>query len=55
VAKYLFVLDSKIDAPYVLLSTIYSTTDRWDDLFKLGKMMNKGLEKSLGCNWITVE
>jgi hypothetical protein len=55
VAKYLFELDPKIDAPYVLLSNIYSAAGRWDDIDKVRKMMrDRGVQKTPGCSWIEI-
>lgn len=53
VAKLLLDLDCQNSGAYLLLSSIYSTTGRWDDATKLKSMIKeKGLVKSPGCSWI---
>eukprot|EP01018_Ginkgo_biloba_P034609 Gb_05162 [translate_table: standard] len=55
VAKRLFELDAKNAAPYVLLSNIYATAGRWDDIEKVRKMMkDRGVKKKPGCSWIGI-
>ena len=54
-AEHLFELDPKNFSTYVLLSNIYATTDRWDDIEKVRKMMkNRELKKKPGYSWIEV-
>ncbi|XP_057852255.2 pentatricopeptide repeat-containing protein At3g12770 [Cryptomeria japonica] len=56
VAKLLLELDSQNSGAYLLLSSIYSTTGRWDDATKLKSMIKeKGLVKSPGCSWIAIK
>eukprot|EP01018_Ginkgo_biloba_P001353 Gb_22629 [translate_table: standard] len=54
-AERLFELDSKNDAPYVLLSNIYAEAGRWDDIERVRKMMkDRRVKKKPGCSWIEV-
>jgi hypothetical protein len=56
VAERLVELEPTYAGNYVLLSNIYASSGRWDDVFKLRKMMNnRGVKKSPGCSWIEVE
>eukprot|EP01018_Ginkgo_biloba_P034623 Gb_37261 [translate_table: standard] len=55
VAESLFKLDPKNAAPYVVLSNIYATAGRWDDIEKVRKMMkDRRVKKNPGCSWIEV-
>eukprot|EP01018_Ginkgo_biloba_P002781 Gb_22740 [translate_table: standard] len=55
VADHLFELDPKNAAPYVLLSNIYATAGRWDDIEKVRTMMKvRKVKKTAGCSWIEV-
>jgi hypothetical protein len=54
-AKRLFELDSKDATPYVLLSNIYASAGRWNDIEKLREMMiERKVKKNPGCSWIEV-
>ncbi|XP_057837442.2 pentatricopeptide repeat-containing protein At5g15300 [Cryptomeria japonica] len=54
-ARQLFDLNSKNTAPYVLLSNIYASAGRWDNLKNVRKMMiDKKVQKSPGCSWIVI-
>jgi pentatricopeptide repeat protein len=56
VAKELFKLEPQNSAAYVLLSNIYATTGRWDDVTKVRFMMkNIGVQKEAGCSWIEIK
>eukprot|EP01018_Ginkgo_biloba_P015526 Gb_39725 [translate_table: standard] len=56
VAKHLFELEPEYDGNYVLLSNIYASAGRWDNVEKLRTMMNdKGIRKKPGCSWIEIE
>eukprot|EP01018_Ginkgo_biloba_P033709 Gb_29557 [translate_table: standard] len=55
VAEYLFELEPENAAPYVLLSNIYATASRWNDIEKVRKMMNdRRVKNKPGCSWIEV-
>lgn len=52
---YVSRLDPHNGAPYVLLSNIYATHGRWDDVKTLRKLMLKrGVQKRPGCSMIEV-
>eukprot|EP01018_Ginkgo_biloba_P024054 Gb_37629 [translate_table: standard] len=54
-AEHLFELEPINAAPYVLLSNIYATSGRWDDIEKVRKMMKlRRVKKKPGCSWIEV-
>jgi len=56
VAERLFVLEPQNAGNYVLLSNIYATAGRGDDVAKIRKMMrDRGLIKNPGCSWIEVD
>ncbi|XP_057830652.2 pentatricopeptide repeat-containing protein At2g35030, mitochondrial [Cryptomeria japonica] len=56
VAKHLFMLEPENPAAYVLLSNIYATTGRWNDVNKVRFMMvNRGIQKLAGCSWIEIK
>ncbi|KAI3693762.1 hypothetical protein L1987_76714 [Smallanthus sonchifolius] len=53
VAKRLIELEPKDVGPYVLLSNIYATAERWDDVEKVREMlMKKGLQKLVGSSLV---
>ncbi|KAF5205488.1 Pentatricopeptide repeat-containing protein [Thalictrum thalictroides] len=53
VATNLLELEPENGAVYVLLSNIYATCNRWDDLRKIRKIMtDKGIKKTPGCSLI---
>eukprot|EP01018_Ginkgo_biloba_P025502 Gb_26010 [translate_table: standard] len=52
-AKQLFKLEPQCAGPYVLLSNIYASAGRWDDVTEVRNMMkDKGVKKEPGCSWI---
>lgn len=56
VAERLFVLEPQNAGNYVLMSNIYATAGRGDDVAKIRKMMrDRGLIKNPGCSWIEVD
>eukprot|EP01018_Ginkgo_biloba_P001596 Gb_35886 [translate_table: standard] len=55
VAEHLFELDPQNATPYVLLSNIYASAGRWDDIEMVRKMMkDRRVRKKPGCSWIDV-
>lgn len=55
VAERLFELYPDHHAPYILLSNIYASAGRWDDIQKIRKVMrHNGIKKTPGCSWIEV-
>ena len=55
-ADRLFELVPQHDGTYVLLSNMFATAGRWDDVAKVRKLMrDKGVKKEPGCSWIEVE
>ncbi|KAK4858242.1 hypothetical protein QYF36_013202 [Acer negundo] len=55
-AQELIRLDPKSSSPYVLLSNIYSSLGRWDDLRAIRELMNKNhVTKDPGYSWIEYE
>eukprot|EP01018_Ginkgo_biloba_P017187 Gb_23320 [translate_table: standard] len=56
VSEHLLELEPDNAGNYVLLSNIYATAGRWDDVAKVRTMlMYRGLKKSPGCSWIEIE
>jgi pentatricopeptide repeat protein len=56
VAKLLIELDPRNSGTYILLSSIYATAKRWDDVAKVrSKLKESGLEKSPGRSWIVLK
>ncbi|XP_043693390.1 pentatricopeptide repeat-containing protein At1g25360 [Telopea speciosissima] len=54
-AERLFELMPKHDGTYVLLSNMYATVGRWDDVAKVRKVMrDRGVKKEPGCSWVEV-
>ncbi|KAK3183607.1 hypothetical protein Dsin_030893 [Dipteronia sinensis] len=54
--KKLLKLVDKNSSAYVLLSNIYASAGRWDDVMNVRRLMKKnGLKKSGGCSWIEVK
>jgi pentatricopeptide repeat protein len=44
------------DGTYVLLSNMYATAGRWNDVAKVRKLMrDRGIKKEPGCSWTEVE
>eukprot|EP01018_Ginkgo_biloba_P030315 Gb_23089 [translate_table: standard] len=55
VAEHLLKLEPEDAGYYVLLSNIYASAGRWDDVAKVRKMMtDRGLKKDPGYSWIEV-
>lgn len=55
VADHLFESNSEVAAHYVLLSNIYATAGRWDDVEKVRELMkDKRVKKMPGRSWIEV-
>ncbi|KAG6695783.1 hypothetical protein I3842_09G114900 [Carya illinoinensis] len=52
-ANHLFELEPNRIGNYILLSNIYASAGRWDDVSSLRKLMRKkGLKKNPGCSWV---
>ena len=52
-ASHLFELEPNGIGNYILLSNIYASAGRWDDVSKVRKLMRaKGLKKNPGCSWV---
>ncbi|KAB1203733.1 hypothetical protein CJ030_MR8G011205 [Morella rubra] len=55
-AEKLFELMPQHDGTYVLLSNMYATAGRWNDVAKVRKSMrDRGIKKEPGCSWVEVE
>ncbi|XP_044467715.1 pentatricopeptide repeat-containing protein At1g25360 [Mangifera indica] len=55
-AEQLFELMPQHDGTYVLLSNMYATLQKWDDVAKVRKLMrDRGIKKEPACSWIEVE
>ncbi|KAE8649658.1 pentatricopeptide repeat-containing protein At1g56690, mitochondrial [Cucumis sativus] len=55
-AKKLLVLEPKNAGPFILLSNIYASQGRWDDVAELRRnMRDRRVSKYPGCSWIVVE
>ncbi|XP_017974316.1 PREDICTED: pentatricopeptide repeat-containing protein At1g25360 isoform X2 [Theobroma cacao] len=55
-AERLIELMPQHDGSYVLLSNMYATAGRWDDVAKTRKLMrDRGVHKEPGCSWVEVE
>eukprot|EP01018_Ginkgo_biloba_P028329 Gb_03597 [translate_table: standard] len=55
-AEHLFELEPENAGNYVLLSNIYASSGRWDEMANVRKMMkDRGLKKRPGCSWIEIE
>ncbi|XP_043720107.1 pentatricopeptide repeat-containing protein At1g56690, mitochondrial-like isoform X1 [Telopea speciosissima] len=55
-AKKLLLLEPKNAGPYILLSNIYASKGRWEDVVDLRKVMRaRNISKSPGCSWIEAE
>lgn len=56
VAESLFELEPRNATRYVLLSNIYASAGRWDDVAKVRKVIEEGvLIKEPGCSWIEIK
>jgi pentatricopeptide repeat protein len=54
-AGHIFELNPEIATPYVLLSNMYATSGRWDEIENVRKSMkDRGVKKLPGCSWIEV-
>ncbi|KAJ0983156.1 hypothetical protein J5N97_011411 [Dioscorea zingiberensis] len=55
-AFMLFELEPNNAANYVILSNIYASVERWDDVGKVRQLMaSKRLSKNSGCSWIEIK
>ncbi|XXG57192.1 hypothetical protein AAC387_Pa03g4412 [Persea americana] len=55
-AEKLFELVPHMDSTYILLSNIYASVGRWDDVVKVRAMMSShGVKKEPGCSWIDID
>lgn len=55
-AERLIQLLPQHDGSYVLLSNMYATAGRWDDMANVRKLMrDRGVRKEPGCSWVEVE
>ncbi|KAF8043106.1 hypothetical protein BT93_A1451 [Corymbia citriodora subsp. variegata] len=55
-AKKLLELEPENAGPYILLSNIYASKGKWNDVADLRrKMRSRSVSKSPGCSWIEVE
>lgn len=56
VAKQLFELEPNNAGNYVMLSNMYASAGRWEDVKNLREVMEKkGIRKEVGCSWIQIE
>lgn len=54
-ASKLFGIEPKNAANYVILSNIYASSGRWDDVRRVRRLMSeRGLSKETGCSWIEI-
>ncbi|XP_059637116.1 pentatricopeptide repeat-containing protein At1g20230 [Cornus florida] len=55
-AKELFVLEPGNPGNYIILSNIYASNGKWNEVDKVRyRMKNMGLRKNPGCSWIEVK
>lgn len=55
-ARWVFDLEPHGTAAYILLSNIYASIGRWNDVTRIRKMMkDRGIVKMPGCSWITLK
>uniref|UniRef100_A0A7N1A2T3 DYW domain-containing protein n=1 Tax=Kalanchoe fedtschenkoi TaxID=63787 RepID=A0A7N1A2T3_KALFE len=55
-AENLFQLVPSMESTYILLSNIYASRGRWDDVRDLRVLMSsQGIKKEPGCSWVEVE
>ncbi|KAK2990430.1 hypothetical protein RJ640_011178 [Escallonia rubra] len=55
-ANYLFELEPNGIGNYILLSNIYASAGRWEDVIRVRKLMRvKGLKKIPACSWVEGE
>nr|XP_010920030.1 pentatricopeptide repeat-containing protein At5g27110 [Elaeis guineensis] len=56
VARLLVEMDPDDHSTYIVLSNMYASAGRWDDVRKLRAMIrDRGLKKKPGCSWIEIE
>lgn len=54
-AKRLFDLTPEVDSNYILLSNIFASKGRWDDVKNVRTLMSKrGVKKEPGCSWVEI-
>ncbi|KAK9944431.1 hypothetical protein M0R45_010001 [Rubus argutus] len=54
-AKQILKMDPDDAGTYILLSNLYATSQRWDDVAEVRKSMRaRGITKEPGCSWIEV-
>ncbi|XP_027365453.1 pentatricopeptide repeat-containing protein At1g25360 [Abrus precatorius] len=55
-AERLFELMPQQDGTYIILSNMYATLGKWDEVARVRKLMReRGVKKEPGCSWIEVE
>jgi pentatricopeptide repeat protein len=55
-AEHILRLEPEDHTTYILLSNIYASSNQWDDVAKVRKMMReRGVKKDAGCSWIEVK
>ncbi|KAL3636887.1 hypothetical protein CASFOL_019186 [Castilleja foliolosa] len=55
-AEKLFEIDPETDSNYILLSNLYASRGRWNDVSRVrASMSDKGIKKEPGCSWVEVD
>lgn len=55
-AKKLFEMEPMMDSSYILLSNIFASKGRWDDVRNIRALMTlRGIKKEPGCSWVEVD
>ncbi|KAK6128159.1 hypothetical protein DH2020_038099 [Rehmannia glutinosa] len=55
-AEELFQINPEADSNYILLSNLYASRGRWNDVSKVrASMSSKGIKKEPGCSWVEVD
>ncbi|GFQ02264.1 pentatricopeptide repeat-containing protein at4g13650 [Phtheirospermum japonicum] len=55
-AEKLFEIDPETDSNYILLSNLYASRGRWNDVSRVRALMSdKGIKKEPGCSWVEVD
>ncbi|KAL8048634.1 hypothetical protein ABFS82_07G079800 [Erythranthe guttata] len=55
-AEKLFQIDPETDSNYILLSNIYASKGRWNDVSRVRKSMSsQGIKKEPGCSWLEID
>ncbi|KAJ8766929.1 hypothetical protein K2173_011747 [Erythroxylum novogranatense] len=55
-ARKLFDLEPKLESSYILLSNIFASKGRWDDVKHIRALMSaQGIKKEPGCSWVEVD